>query len=174
MREPLADDKPGLAPAPASNEVLPSDRSAFLRLMGAAQVPAPPGKVRIRLPELRDELLNQLPAVQAGVSMALLDAVMSRAAGARASAPSPVTVTVEMVSRFHRPARSALLAEGWVVHASRNLCSCAAQLLDEQGRLVATASGTFKYWKEIEGAEKKEAVLARAVGVSDKKQLKLI
>ncbi|WP_034386663.1 PaaI family thioesterase [Comamonas composti] len=126
-----------------------------MRLMGAAQVPAPPGKVRMRLPQLREDLLNQLPAVQAGVSMALLDAVMARAAGTRAAAPSPVTVTVEMVSRFHRPGRSALLAEGWVVHANRNLCSCAAQLLDEQGRLVATASGTFKYWKQAESAEEK-------------------
>ena len=33
-----------------------------------------------------------------------------------------------------------------MVHASRSLCSCAAQLLDEDGTLVATATGTFKYW----------------------------
>lgn len=51
-----------------------------------------------------------------------------------------------MSSRFHRPGKGALLAEGWVVHASRSLCSCAAQLMDEDGKLVATATGTFKYW----------------------------
>ncbi|HQQ69576.1 MAG TPA: PaaI family thioesterase [Alicycliphilus sp.] len=125
---------------------LPPDRSAFMRLIGAAQVPAPPGKVHVRLPQLREELLNQLPAAHGGVIMTLLDSVMSRAAGALPDAPSKTAVTVEMTSRFHRPGRGALLAEGWVVHATRSLCSCAGQLLDEDGRLVATATGTFKYW----------------------------
>jgi uncharacterized protein (TIGR00369 family) len=124
----------------------PVDRSAFMRLIGATQVPAPPGKVHVRLPHLREELLNQLPAAHGGVIMALLDSVMSRAAGELPDAPSQTAVTVEMSSRFHRPARGALLAEGWVVHATRSLCSCAGQLIDEQGQVVATASGTFKYW----------------------------
>ncbi len=124
----------------------PPDRSAFMRLIGAAQVPAPPGKVHVRLPQLREDLLNQLPAAHGGVIMTLLDSVMSRAAGQLPGAPSQTAVTVEMTSRFHRPGRGALLAEGWVVHATRSLCSCAGQLLDEDGKLVATASGTFKYW----------------------------
>ena len=124
----------------------PPDRSAFMRLIGAAQVPAPPGKVHVRLPHLREELLNQLPAAHGGVIMTLLDSVMSRAAGELLDAPSQTAVTVEMSSRFHRPARGPLLAEGWVVHATRSLCSCAGQLIDEQGQVVATASGTFKYW----------------------------
>ncbi|MBS0469159.1 MAG: PaaI family thioesterase [Proteobacteria bacterium] len=124
----------------------PPDRSAFMRLIGAAQVPAPPGKVHVRLPQLREDLLNQLPAAHGGVIMTLLDSVMSRAAGQLPGAPSQTAVTVEMTSRFHRPGRGALLAEGWVVHATRSLCSCAGQLLDEEGKLVATASGTFKYW----------------------------
>ena len=105
----------------------PPDRSAFMRLIGAAQVPAPPGKVHVRLPQLREELLNQLPAAHGGVIMTLLDSVMSRAAGALPDAPSQTAVTVEMTSRFHRPGRGALLAEGWVVHATRSLCSCAAR-----------------------------------------------
>lgn len=135
---------------PDSEEVLagpvPPERSSFIRLLGAAQVPAPPGKVRVRLPHLRPELVNQLPAAHGGVVMTLLDSVMSRAASQRPGAPSDTAVTVEMSSRFHRPARGALLAEGWVVHASRSLCSCAAQLLDGEGNVVATGSGTFKYW----------------------------
>lgn len=129
-----------------SEAQLPPDRSAFMRLIGAAQVPAPPGKVHVRLPQLREDLLNQLPAAHGGVIMALLDAVMSRAAGELSDAPSQTAVTVEMTSRFHRPGRGALLAEGWVVHATRTLCSCAGQLIDEQGHVVATAQGTFKYW----------------------------
>lgn len=131
---------------PVSEAAGPVDRSAFMRLIGATQVPAPRGKVHVRLPHLREELLNQLPAAHGGVIMALLDSVMSRAAGEVPDAPSQTAVTVEMSSRFHRPARGALLAEGWVVHATRSLCSCAGQLIDEQGQVVATANGTFKYW----------------------------
>ena len=131
---------------PVSEAAGPVDRSAFMRLIGATQVPAPQGKVHVRLPHLREELLNQLPAAHGGVIMALLDSVMSRAAGELPDAPSQTAVTVEMSSRFHRPARGALLAEGWVVHATRSLCSCAGQLIDEQGQVVATANGTFKYW----------------------------
>ena len=131
---------------PVSEAAGPVDRSAFMRLIGATQVPAPQGKVHVRLPHLREELLNQLPAAHGGVIMALLDSVMSRAAGEVPDAPSQTAVTVEMSSRFHRPARGALLAEGWVVHATRSLCSCAGQLIDELGQVVATASGTFKYW----------------------------
>lgn len=144
MNAPLqADAGPGLG---AEMDSLPPERSSFMRFIGAAQVPAPAGRVHVHLPQMREELLNQLPAAHGGVLMALLDSVMSRAASELPNAPSTTAVTVEMSSRFHRPGRGALQAEGWVVHASRSLCSCAAQLLDGQGELVATASGTFKYW----------------------------
>ncbi len=66
----------------------PPDRSAFMRLIGAAQVPAPPGKVHVRLPHMREELLNQLPAAHGGVIMTLLDSVMSRACALQPGAPS--------------------------------------------------------------------------------------
>ena len=130
----------------ADDMQLAPDPSAFLRLLGASQIPAPPGKVRVRLPRLADDLLNQLPAAHGGVIMTLLDAVMSRAASERPQAPSSTSITIEMSTRFHHPARRALLAEGWVVRGGRSLCSCAAHLLDDDGNLVATAQGTFKYW----------------------------
>ena len=117
-----------------------------MRLLGGTQVPAPEGRARIHLPHLREDLLNQLPAAHGGVLMTLLDAVMSRAAGALPSAPSKTAVTVEMSTRFHRPGQGELLAEGWVVQASRSLCSCAGQITDANGTLVATSQGTFKYW----------------------------
>lgn len=129
-----------------SDVELPPDRNAFMRFIGAAQVSAPAGRVHVLLPKLRQELLNQLPAAHGGVLMTLLDAVMSRAACELPQAPSQTAVTVETSSRFHRPGRGPVRAEGWVVHASRSLCSCAAQIVDEQGQLVATATGTFKYW----------------------------
>jgi acyl-coenzyme A thioesterase PaaI-like protein len=44
-----------------------------MRLLAPARWPMRPGMVQIRLPELREELLNQLPAAHGGVLMSLLD-----------------------------------------------------------------------------------------------------
>lgn len=74
--------------------------------------------VQIRLPELREELLNQLPAAHGGVLMSLLDSVMSRAASALPQAPSQTAVTVEMSSRFPPP-RSRRLADRGLGSASQ-------------------------------------------------------
>ena len=117
----------------------------FVAHLGVELVRMGKGEAEICL-KLEPYQENGLGVAHGGVIMTLLDSVMSRAAGQLPDAPSQTAVTVEMSSRFHRPGRGPLLAEGWVVHASRSLCSCAAQLVDEEGTLVATATGTFKYW----------------------------
>ena len=45
----------------------PIDRVPFLALLGVVQEAAGPGRSRIRLPELRDDLSNLLPAAHGGV-----------------------------------------------------------------------------------------------------------
>ena len=79
--------------------------------------------------------------------MTLLDVAMARAATSQPDAPSTTVVTVEMSARFVRPARGPLVAEGVVLHAGGSLCTCEASLRDARGDLVATAMGTFKYWR---------------------------
>jgi uncharacterized protein (TIGR00369 family) len=111
------------------------------------QEAAGPGRSRIRLPELRDDLSNLLPAAHGGVVMTLLDVAMARAATSQPGAPSTTVVTVEMSTRFVRPGRGPLVAEGSVLHAGGALCTCEASLHDEAGNLVAAAMGTFKYWR---------------------------
>ena len=123
----------------------------FLKLLGVVQEPAEPGRSRIRLPELRDDLTNLLPAAHGGVVMTLLDVAMARAATSQPDAPSTTVVTVEMSVRFVRPARGPLVAEGVVLHAGGSLCTCEASLRDEAGNLLATAMGTFKYWRSPAG-----------------------
>lgn len=119
----------------------------FLKLLGVVQEQAAPGRSRIRLPELREDLSNLLPAAHGGVVMTLLDVAMARAATSQPGAPSTTVVTVETSSRFVRPARGPLVAEGSVLHAGGSLCTCEAHLRDAKGHLVATAMGTFKYWR---------------------------
>lgn len=125
----------------------PIDRVPFLGLLGVVQELAGPGRSRIRLPELRDDLSNLLPAAHGGVVMTLLDVAMARAATSQPGAPSTTVVTVEMSTRFVRPGRGPLVAEGSVLHAGGALCTCEASLHDEAGNLVAAAMGTFKYWR---------------------------
>ncbi|MDR2329128.1 MAG: PaaI family thioesterase, partial [Comamonas sp.] len=74
-------------------------RVPFLRLIGARQDPNfEDGIVRVHLPDLREELCNQLPAAHGGILMTLLDVSMSRAAVLAPGAPSSTAVTVEMSS----------------------------------------------------------------------------
>ena len=125
----------------------PIDRVPFLGLLGVVQEPAAPGRSRIRLPVLRGDRTYRLPAAHGGVVMTLLDVAMARAATSQPGAPSTTVVTVEMSTRFVRPGRGALVAEGSVIHAGGSLCTCEASLRDAAGNLVAAAMGTFKYWR---------------------------
>ena len=125
----------------------PIDRIPFLKLLGMQQDEAAPGHSRLYLPELREELCNLLPAAHGGVVMTLLDVAMARAATTLPGAPSSSVVTVEMSSRFIRPGRGPLRAEGQVLYAGGSLCTCEAHVFDEGKQLVASAMGTFKYWR---------------------------
>jgi uncharacterized protein (TIGR00369 family) len=125
----------------------PIDRIPFLRLLGMHQDPAPPGQSVVRLPELKPEHCNLLPAAHGGVIMTLLDVAMARAATSAPGAASSSVVTVEMSSRFVTPGRGPLVASGRVLHGGGSLCTCQADVRQADGTLVASAMGTFKYWK---------------------------
>jgi uncharacterized protein (TIGR00369 family) len=129
------------------NRQAPIDRIPFLRLLGVTQEPTAAGRSRLLLPELRDDMCNMLQAAHGGVLMTLLDVAMARAATSLDDAPSRTVVTVEMSSRFLRPGRGPLSAEGRVIKAGSSLCSCEAQVLNATGELVASAMGTFKFWR---------------------------
>ena len=123
------------------------DRIPFLRLLGMTQDDAPPGQSRLHLPVLREEHCNLLAAAHGGVVMTLLDVAMARAAISAEAAPTGTVVTVEMSTRFLKPARGALVATGRTISVGRSLCTCEARLHQLDGTHVASAMGTFKYWK---------------------------
>jgi len=118
----------------------------FLRLLGARSGPAGDGRAELSL-ELREELLNSWGVGHGGVVMTLLDVAMARAGRtlAQADGRSGGSVTVEMKTTFFRPARGVVRAVGRVLQRSTTMSYCEAELLDEQGALLAKASGTFKY-----------------------------
>lgn len=133
--------------SPPTPTQTPIDRIPFLRLLGMQQHPSPPGQSEISLPELKPEHCNLLPAAHGGVIMTLLDVAMARAATSAPGAASSSVVTVEMSSRFITPGRGPLVARGRVLHGGGSLCTCQADVRQTDGTLVASAMGTFKYWK---------------------------
>jgi uncharacterized protein (TIGR00369 family) len=131
---------------------VPVDRIPFLRLLGLQQLPAEPGRSRLLLPQLKPEFCNRLPAAHGGVLMTLLDVAMARAATSLPAAPTGTVVTVQMSSHFVKPGRGPLTAEGRVLGAGGSLCTCEAEVTDADGALVASAMGTFKYWRGADGS----------------------
>lgn len=125
----------------------PIDHIPFLKLLGLRQLPAEPGCSALALPELKAEFCNLLPAAHGGVVMTLLDVAMARAATSLPDAPTSTVVTVEMSTRFLRPGRGPLRAEGRVIHSGGSLSTCEAHVHDEAGHRIGSAMGTFKFWR---------------------------
>ncbi|TLX70638.1 PaaI family thioesterase [Pseudomonas nicosulfuronedens] len=97
--------------------------------------------------ELQRKHLNGGEQAHGGLMMTLLDMAMA-AAARNSSKDGGFCVTVEMKSNFLRPGGGIggrLAARGKLRHASKSLAFCDGELLDAEGRLIATASGTFKF-----------------------------
>ena len=97
--------------------------------------------------ELAPALHNSFGVAHGGVLMTLLDVAMARAATSHPDAPTRAVVTVEMSTRFVRPGRGPLRAEGLVLHLAASLCTTEAHVFDASGARVASAMGTFKFWR---------------------------
>jgi uncharacterized protein (TIGR00369 family) len=120
----------------------------FLRWLGAELVLSHGGVAEIAL-DLREEHTNSFHVGHGGVLMTLLDVAMARAV--RSVEPGPVgVITVEMKTSFFRPATGRLITRGRILHRSRTLSYCEAELMDAGGQLAAKAMGTFKVVKRTE------------------------
>ncbi len=98
----------------------------------------------------RPEHMNSWAVAHGGVLMALLDFVMAmagRSARADLDGEAGGNLTVEMKTSFIHPARGRLTIKAHCVHAGRSLSFCEGEILDAEQRIVARASGTFKFWK---------------------------
>ncbi|MEG1626122.1 PaaI family thioesterase [Pseudomonas sp.] len=121
--------------------VFPGARFSFQEFIGLERWAQ--GEVaHIRL-QHREELMNYLGHFHGGVLMTVLDAAMAGAI--RIHAPGCTMVTIDMATHFLGAARSQLNAVGRVLRQTRNLCFCTAEIRNEDGELIATASGCFKY-----------------------------
>lgn len=109
---------------------------------------------------LREEHLNSFRVAHGGLTMTLLDVVMTHAARSinmaapDASRTGPVdhgpgVVTLEMKTSFLRPGLGRLRGTGKLLHRSITLAFCEGSVFGEDGALCAHATGTFKYLRAL-------------------------
>jgi uncharacterized protein (TIGR00369 family) len=102
--------------------------------------------------ELRVDLdaahLNAWEVAHGGVVMTLLDVAMALAARSLTGHGGGVA-TIEMKTSFLRPAEHRLRAVAKVLHKTTTLAFCEASLFDDEDKLCAQASGTFKYLRGL-------------------------
>ncbi|MEF7617308.1 PaaI family thioesterase [Aquincola sp. MAHUQ-54] len=101
---------------------------------------------------VHEELTNNWGTAHGGVTMTLLDAAMGHAARSPdepGGTPRTGVVTIEMKTSFMRPGVGRLTVRGRVMDRTLTLSFCEASAFDEQGALVAHATGTFKHLKAL-------------------------
>jgi len=116
----------------------------FARHLGFELTKFEGGESEIRY-TAKPEHLNTFDVTHGGACMTLLDITM--AAAARSQTPEIGVVTIEMKTSFMQPSVGPLTARGRLMHRTATLAFTEAGIYDEQGRLCAHATGTFKYVK---------------------------
>ena len=92
--------------------------------------------------EVRPELTNSFEVAHGGAVMTLLDIAMALAA--RTLDPDAIgVITVEMKTTFIGAATGRIAAEGRCLHVGKTVAFCEGRVHGPDGRLVASASGTF-------------------------------
>jgi uncharacterized protein (TIGR00369 family) len=102
--------------------------------------------------EVRPDLCNSWSVAHGGVTMTLLDVAMAHAArrsDGRPIAVSPGVVTVVMKTTFMRPGTGRLRGRGTLLHRTASMAFCEASVFDADDKLIAHATGTFKFLKGL-------------------------
>tara|TARA_R110001599_G_scaffold159052_2_gene346219 strand:+ start:34063 stop:34497 length:435 start_codon:yes stop_codon:yes gene_type:complete len=126
----------------------------YLQEMGIEFVEMADGQAQIAM-TLAQRHLNSWHVAHGGVTMTMLDAVMSMAG--RSLDPNIRSgVTIEMKTSFMEPGGcegSRMLAKGRVLKSTSSLCFAEAEVWNGD-KLVAKASGTFKFVRRNDIAKK--------------------
>lgn len=77
-----------------------------------------------------------------GAVAALIDTVVVPVIG-MGTPEGHIWSTIELHVQYHRPLRSDGVAEGWVVKRGRSVVFTRAEVVDAEGRLVASGSATY-------------------------------
>lgn len=114
----------------------------FIELLGIEMVHFEGGASELRFAP-RPEHFNSFQVAHGGVVMTLLDVALATAA--RSVDKELGVVTIEMKTSFMQPCQGLLTARGKLVHRTQSMGFCEGNIVDDQGRLCAQATGTFKF-----------------------------
>ena len=137
----------------------------FVEMLGFELLRLDSGEAEVAI-ALRDELCNSWSVMHGGVTMTLLDVAMAHAArspGEDGCAEKMGAVTIEMKTSFMRPGLGRLVGTGRRLHRTASMAFCEATVVDAEGKIVAHATGTFKYLKGLPAGGK----LIERSGASD-------
>lgn len=118
------------------------DRQSLMRTLGAELIRVAPGAVEVAL-QFRPDITQQGSVLHAGVLASIADTASGAAALTLMPAGSDV-VSVEFKLNLLAPARGArFVARARVIRSGRTLSVCSADVLADDGTLVATFLGTM-------------------------------
>jgi acyl-CoA thioesterase len=126
----------------------------FLHDLGVEFLGMGNGEAQVAL-DLLPRHMNSWQVTHGGVTMTLLDVVMSMA-GRSLDPDARGGVTVEMKTSFMQPGGTPggrIVAKGKAFHRSTTMCFCEGEVWSGD-KLVAKAMGTFKYLKRLDVAKK--------------------
>ena len=93
--------------------------------------------------------LNRNGSLHGGIIAMMLDASAGFAASMAGGAGLTPVVTVALNTQYLAPALAGqVVATGVTKHAGRSICYADAELRDDQGNLIATGNGVFKYMRK--------------------------
>jgi uncharacterized protein (TIGR00369 family) len=124
------------------------------------------GKAELRV-NLEEAHLNSWEVAHGGVLMTMLDVAMAHAARSHHSplghdpGQGPGVATIEMKTSFMRPAEGQLRALGTLLHRTTTMAFTEGSVFDEQGRLCAHATATFKYLRALPTSGRQSKTLQR-------------
>lgn len=96
--------------------------------------------------ELTELAMNPAHMAHGGVLALLCDNAMGLASYLQANRPG---VTVSLSVQYHKPARGTkLIAKATILSAGSRLQAARCDIVDDEGRLVASGTGTFYHQKE--------------------------
>jgi uncharacterized protein (TIGR00369 family) len=128
------------------------DFVGFNRKLGHRLTGWRPGFVELTL-EIQPDLLNASGVVHGGVLMTLLDASCGLAASFEGpDRPRKFCRTLAFTTQFINPGRSGtLIIRGQKRGSGRSTFVCEAEIIDQQGELVAVGTGTYRQIKKEGG-----------------------
>jgi len=114
----------------------------FTEWMGLEYESAPANTVRLAL-KLRQEHMSRANRVHGGVLFTLLDMALGSAV-VKSLERGRGCATLEMKINYFRPIREGIVrAEGRLVNRSRRTAYAEGEAVNEEGKVLAKASGTF-------------------------------